>query len=124
METGELRTLATLELGPGVVQTLDLAGDLIQVTTYTSKDGGLPPTRYEPLVVDGIDDGCLPLNPGETGADPVCLPNGTRLTVYRPNSDRSAVRWEDGVRHLWVKTEQGQIGEISLADRPLRWAVE
>lgn len=320
LETGELRTLATFELGPGVVQTLDLVGDLIQVTTYTSEDDGLPPSRYErvtrydwagsvvaditppgiyvtfspdgrwitweewpldwlapvtvvadaqtlepqfqalgattcfavldssgsrwlsdssglvvdsgdgyrlltldgqlhslpafegldwrfepvpapdnpdlfalgrvavsdgagssqlgvtlegfitpfghdpwgqdskemrfhvpakpgggacveglpmapavrksgdplpqfPLVVDGVD-GCLPLNPGEFGGETACLPNGTRLTALRPKPDHSARWWEDGVQYLWVKTEHGQTGEISLQGRPIRWAVE
>lgn len=81
------------------------------------------PLHEFPLVVDGVD-GCLPLNPGEFGTEPACLPNGTRVTAYRPKPDRSAHYWEDGVQYLWVKTEHGQIGEISLAGRPLRWAVE
>lgn len=81
------------------------------------------PLPQFPLVVDGVD-GCLPLNPGEFGGETACLPNGTRLTALRPKPDHSARWWEDGVQYLWVKTEHGQTGEISLEGRPIRWAVE
>jgi len=79
------------------------------------------PMPEYPLVVDGVE-GCLPLHPGAYGTEEACLPNGTRLTVYR-RTDHSAVNWYMQTWHLWVETEDGLIGEISLEGNPLRWAV-
>lgn len=76
-----------------------------------------------PLVVDGVE-ACLPLIPREFGTGEACLPNGTRLAPYRPRPERSAVSWYADAWHLWVRTADGQIGEVSLEGSPLRWALD
>lgn len=76
-----------------------------------------------PLVVAGVE-GCLPLIPREFGTGEACLPNGTRLVPYRPRSDVPALGWYADAWRLWVRTEDGQIGEISLEGTPLRWALD
>lgn len=75
-----------------------------------------------PLMIDGVTD-CLYLDPGEHGSEAACLPKGTRLTAYRPPLSLSAVGWSNRW-NLWVETEHGQIGRISLEGNPLRWAVD
>lgn len=50
------------------------------------------------------------------------LQRGIRLPPYRPRSDVPALGWYADAWRLWVRTEDGQIGEISLEGNPLRWA--
>lgn len=50
------------------------------------------------------------------------LSAGTRFAPYRPRSDVPALGWYADAWRLWVRTEDGQIGEISLEGNPLRWA--
>lgn len=81
------------------------------------------PLPEYPLVVEGVD-GCLPLVAGEFGTADRCLPNGTRVAPVQPRENQASLGWAAQAWRMWVRTEDGEVGRISLEGDPLRWAVE
>lgn len=65
---------------------------------------------------------CLPLTQEINGREATCLPPGTRLNPVRERSDRRGAEWIMGQWWIFVQTESGQSGWVSLKDQPLGWA--
>lgn len=66
-----------------------------------------------PLIVEGS---CLDMPGG------ACLPAGTRLKPARPRDDIPGVDWRDQTWLLYVKTESGRAGWVSLAGGQVKWS--
>jgi hypothetical protein len=86
----------------------------------------IPADPLPPLsLVTRTADKCLTLRdaPHSSGTAIACLPDGTRLAPLRNRSDSAGITWSDQSWWLYVKTEQGVAGWISLTGNPITWAV-